>query len=196
MSIIVTGLAFENPGQPDDKKFTIYDLEIVEKEKGFQNTFIIRESESNKGSAIGNNLIINTASAMVDRSKKLAGFEVLEADKGLQAHQVTIYAQRRDGDFDKCSFTEIRPTIGVKADVEFTREGGSKIRVPKEFVESEIAKIENWKRQEVKFEEASFEQEREIVTNPNVKPDSNRAKESNQEWERSRARERDREPER
>ncbi len=188
MSIIITGLTFENPGQPDDTKFTVYDLEIVEKERGFQSTFVIRESKTNKGLPIGDNLIINTASAMVDRSKKLDGFQVLEDDQGLQAHQVRIYAERRDGDFDKCSFREVRPTIGAKAEVELTKEGGAKIRVSREYVEQQVADIESWKHREPeqKWDEMTLTEPRkiEIVSNPNIKQQRNQEREREREPER------------
>ncbi len=178
MSIKITGLIFENPGQTDDKKFTIYDFEILESEKGFHRIFIIRESEFNEGSPIGDNLILNAASAMVDRSKKLDGFQVLENNQGLQAHQVTIYAERRDGKFTKCSFREYHPTQDPEPVIDFTKEGGAKIPVSKEFVENEIAQTESWKHREpeVKWEEQSLKpppREIEIVPNPNIK-----------EWER------------
>ncbi len=176
MSIIITGMTFENPGQPDDKKFTVYDLEIVEKEKGFQNTFVIRKSYNmgGKGAPITEDLILNTVSAMVDRSKKLNGLQVLEDNQGLQTHQVTIYAEREDGDFYKCSFREYHPTTGAAPVIDFTREGGGKIEVTKEYVKEKIAEIENWKHRqpEIKLEEATFEpppREVEIVSNPNIK---------------------------
>ncbi len=176
MSIKVTGLAFENPGQPEDKRFTVYDFEILETEKGFHRTFVIRESQVNKGkgSPITEDLILNAASAMVDRSKKLDGLQVLENNQGLQAHQVTIYAERRDGNFDKCSFREYRPTIGAEPVIDFTKEGGGKIEVSKEYVEKEIAQSESWKQREpeLKLEEATFKpppREIEIVSNPNIK---------------------------
>ncbi len=201
MSIKITGLIFENPGQPDDKKFTIYDFEILESEKGFHRTFIIRESEFNEGSPIGDNLILNAASAMVDRSKKLDGVQVLESNQGLQAHQVTIYAERSDGRFTKCSFREYHPTQDPEPVIDFTKEGGAKIPVPKEFVENEIAQTESWKHREpeAKWQEQSLKpppRETEIVSNLSLKLDSNLAKESNREWERSQAREREQEPER
>ncbi len=125
---------------------------------------------------------------MVDRSKKLDGFQVLEDNQGLQAHQVRIYAERRDGDFDKCSFCEIRPTIGAKAEVEFTREGGAKIRVSKEYVEQQVADIESWKHREPeqKWDEMTLTEPRkiEIVPNPNIKQERNQEPEREREPER------------
>jgi hypothetical protein len=111
---------------------------------------------------------------MVDRSKKLNGLQVLEDNQGLQTHQVTIYVERKDGDFYKCSFREYHPTIGAKPEIDFTSEGGGKIIVSKEYVEKEIGKIENWKHRqpEIKLEESTFEpppREIEIVSNPNIK---------------------------
>jgi hypothetical protein len=190
VSIILTGLTFENPGQPDDKRFTVYDLEIVEKEKGFQSTFIIRKSETfeGKGSPITEDLILNTVSAMVDRSKKLNGLQVLEDGQGLQVHQVRIYAERRDGDFDKCSFREYRPTIAAKPEIDFTKEGGSKIRVSKEYVEQQVADIESWKQREPehKWDEMTLTDPRkiEIVPNPNIKQERNQEREREREPER------------
>lgn len=201
MSIIITGLIFENPGQTDDNQFTIYDFEILESEKGFHRTFIIRESPHNEGSPIGDNLILNAASAMVDRSRKLDGLQVLENNQGLQAHQVTIYAQRSDGRFTKCSFREYHPTQDPEPVIDFTKEGGAKVPVSKEFVENQIAQAESWKQPEpeVKWEEQSLKpppREIELKPNPNVKLDSNLAKESSRAWESYLAREREREPER
>ncbi len=69
MSIVVTG-AFENPGQPDDKKITLYNLEIIEVERGFNSTFIIRNIEANKGLSIKDDLILHVATTEVARSKK------------------------------------------------------------------------------------------------------------------------------
>ena len=173
MSIVVTA-AFENPGQPDDKKITLYNLEIVENEKGLNNTFIIRNIEANKGLSIKDDLILNAATTAVARSKELNGLQVLEDDQGLQAHQITIYAQRLDEDFDRCSFREYYPTKDGKAVIDFTKEGGAKIAVNKDYVERQIAQLESWKRQELNLEKTTFAPEREIVPNPNLKREMER----------------------
>ena len=167
MSILVTA-AFENPGQPDDKKITLYNLEIVENQKGHNNTFIIRNIEANKGLSIKDDLILHVATTEVARSKQLNGLQVLEDNQGLQAHQVTIYAQRPDGDFYRCSFREYHPTIGTKPVIDYTKEGGGKIAVNKDYVEREIAQLESWKRQELNLEKTSLKPEIEIVRNPNL----------------------------
>ncbi len=106
--------------------------------------------------------------------KKIGGLQVLEDNQGLQAHQVTIYAERPEGNFDRCSFSEYRSTTGGKPFIDYTKQGGAKIAVKKDYVEREIAQLESWKRQELNLEKTTFAPEREIVRNPNLKPDLER----------------------
>jgi hypothetical protein len=145
LSIRYENRAFENPGQTGDKTFTLYNLEIVEMERQMSNTFVLTESKINEGSPIGDNLITNTARTMVGWSKKLVELEVIKPEQALQAHQVTVFAEMRNGNFYKCAFREYRPTQDPEPVIDFTNSGGAKIEVTREFVLQKIAELENWK---------------------------------------------------
>jgi hypothetical protein len=148
LSIRYENRAFENPGQTGDKTFTLYNLEILELEDRMPNTFVLTESKFNKGSPIGDNLIAHTVRTMVDWSKELVKLEVIKPEQALQAHQATVFAGMRNGNFYKCAFREYYPTKDPEAVIDFTNSGGAKIEVSREIVLQKIAEIENWKFQQ------------------------------------------------
>ncbi len=85
----------------------------------------------------------------------------------LEGHQVTIYAEMRNGNFNKYSFLDYRPTIGAEPEIDFAR--GRKIEVSREYVETQISEIERWKQPptvEFNWEEATLTPHSKVVQNP------------------------------
>ncbi len=100
----------------------------------------------------------------------------------LKGHQVTIFAELRNGNFDKYSFRDFRPTIGAKAEIDFSP--GGKIEVSREFVKNEIAQIERWKEMptvEFKWEEASLTPHSKVVQNPDKQQEQRKEPERERE---------------
>lgn len=160
MTIKSTERTFNYQSKTSEKEFTKYHVEIVEKKEGNPTTFILTESENNKrdnGLPIGN--------AVISRSAEFVA-EYYE----LKGHQITIYAEMRNGDFTKYSFLDYRPTVSAKAEIDFAP--GGKVEVSREYVKNEIAQIERWKETpqvEFNWEEAGLTPLNKFVQNPDVK---------------------------
>lgn len=161
MTIKSTERKFTNPGKTGDERITKYYVETVERKNSNPRTFIITESENNKkGFPIGDNLITNAASFVAKYYE-------------LEGHQVTIFAEMRNGNFNKCSFRDYRPTIGADPQIDFIP-GGGKIEVSREYVENETAKSERWKQQpqvDFNWEEAGLTPLNKFVQNPDKQPE-------------------------
>lgn len=160
MTIKSTERKFVNSGHTGEKEITRYYLETPEQEKRNPSTFIITESENNTGLPIGDNLIFGAARFLSDYY-------------GLEGRRVTIFAERREGDFHQCTFRWHRPTIGAELQIDFIEGGGAKIEVAREYVENQAAKIESWKQQhnrqvDFNFEEAGLTPLSKFVQNPDT----------------------------
>ena len=172
MTIKSTERTFNYHSKTGKQEFTKYHVEIVEKKDSNPTTFILTESEKNKrenGAEIGNALVSRSAEFVADYYD-------------LKGHQVTIYAEMRNGDFNKYSFLDFRPTIGAKPKIDFAP--GGKVEVSREYVESEVAHIERWKQPpqvEFNFEEASLTPHSKVVQNPDKQQEQTKEQEPERE---------------
>lgn len=100
---------------------TTYNLTIAYREDGKATQFVLTESRNNEGPQISDTLILKTARAMAHRF-------------GLEPHQLTVYAEQRDGDFAMCSFKK----YDKPEPLDFSA-GDAKILISREKVEDQIA---------------------------------------------------------
>jgi len=107
---------------------------------------------------IGDNLIFGAARFLSDYY-------------ALEGRRVTIFVERRDGNFDQCNFRYYRPTIGANLQIDFIEGGGAKIEVSRAYVKEKVLELESWKHQynrqeDFNFEEAGLPARNKFVQNP------------------------------
>ena len=172
MTIKSRECTFNYPSKTGKKEFTKYYVESVEKKEGNPSTFILTETENNKGEnalPIGN--------AIVSRSA-----EFVAKYYELEGHKVTIFAEMRNGNFTKYSFLDYCPTIGAEPGIDFAR--GTKVEVSREYVENEVAHTERWKQPpqvEFNWEEASLTPHSKVVQNPDKQQEQRKEPEPERE---------------
>lgn len=160
MTIKTKEREFEHPEKNGEKQITRYHIEIIEQETRNPSTFLITESVNKTGAEINRNLVFATARYLSDYYD-------------LKKRQVTIFAEKRDGDFYQYKFTHYRSTIGAPLEIDYISRGGARIEVSMEHVEKQVSEMESWKHKysrqvDFNFEEAGLPAQNKFLQNPDT----------------------------